>query len=296
MSKEKQIKLYRDDPDFKDLKPVPLPQTKGDPFFINYSAEIVDLFGYFFALLEKDEISERGIKVAERIIEKFTSHYTAWWYKYHILETLPYDFKRETEFINKILVENPKSYQAWHYMQWLVDKSPEFHDQIPFLKSTFIIDEKNFHAWSFSIWYAERWNQYNEVYLLALHQIKIDMRNNSAWNTRRTIGEKLNVDIEKEFNDVEDSLLQIGKNESACNFAMSLVDKKVELKDRLKSLANKMIEMKPDNFYAYRLLLYVANIDNDTSEIHHICDELIKLDTIRAPYYSLLKTGKIKFQ
>lgn len=296
MRNKKQVKLYRDDPSFSDLKPSPLPQTKGDPFFINYSEEIADLFGYFFALLEKDEISERGVKVSERVIEKFTGHYTAWGYKYHILETIPYDFNREAEFINKILITNPKSYQAWHYMQWLVDRSTEFHDQIPFLKSTFEIDEKNFHAWSFSIWYAERWNQYEEVFSLALYQIQIDMRNNSAWNTRRTIGEKLNVDIEKEFNDVEESLLKIGKNESACNFAMSLVDKKIEFKDRLKNLANKLIEMKPDNFHAYKLLLYVANLDNNKSEIDHLCDELMKLDSIRVPYYSLLKSGKIKFQ
>lgn len=296
MSDSKQTKLYRDDPSFDDLQPVALPQQKGDPFFINYSAEIADLFTYFFALLEKDEISERGIKVSERVIEKFTSHYTAWWYKYHILEKLPYDFNREAEFINNILTINPKSYQAWHYMQWLVDRADEFHDQIPFLKNTFAIDEKNFHAWSFSIWYAERWNQYEEVFSLALYQIQIDMRNNSAWNTRRTIGEKLNVDIEKEFNDVEESLLKIGKNESACNFAMSLVNKKIELKDRLKSLANKLIEKKPDNFYAYKLLLYVANLDGDKPEIDRLCDILIKLDSIRAPYYSLLKAGKIKFE
>ncbi|OHT04446.1 prenyltransferase alpha subunit [Tritrichomonas foetus] len=289
-------KFYRDDPNFADIKPLPLPQQTGDPFYINYSEEYIDLFGYFMALVNKEEISERALSVAERVINRYSNHYTAWWYKYHILETLKYDLDKELDFITNILTENPKSYQAWHYRQWLIDRATEFHDELPFLVKTFIKDSKNFHAWSYSIWYAERWNQVKEIYNLAVLQVRNDSRNNSAWNARRTLGEKLNISLESEFEAVEKSLLTVGKNESACNFAMALVDKDQTLKQKLKDLALKMIEKNNENVQALRLLIYVANLDGDAAEISSLCEKLMKLDPIRIPYYTLLKSGKIKFQ
>lgn len=296
MQKSKEKVFFRNDPEFTDITPSQMVQKRGDPFFLDLTEENIDVFGYFFALLDKDEISQRGIKVAERIIESFPSHYTAWWYKYHILEKLPYDFTSECNFIEQILKENPKSYQAWHYRQWLVDRENECPDQILFLNETFAIDAKNFHAWSFSIWYSERWNKYQDVYDLSLRQIQLDVRNNSAWNTRMTIGQKLNVDLSKEFDDAEKSFDVVGKNEAACNFLMGIVDKQPELIERLKPLAMKMIAKHQDNVQAYRLLLYIANINNNQDEINTVCDQLMKFDPIRISYYTMLKSGNLKFQ
>ena len=282
--------------DLSDLQPVPLPQKTGDPFFIDYTDEYVKLFGYFLALLQKDEKSDRGLKIANFIIKNFPTHYTAWSYKFEILEQTPYDYDSEVKFIEEIILDNPKSYQAWHYRQWLVDRCEICPDEIAFLVRVFLIDAKNFHAWNFALWYGKRWDKDNDIFLLTTLQIRNDPRNNSAWNARRTIGDRMNVDLDKEFNDAEKTLMNITKNEAACNFVMSLADKNPSLKPKIYKLGNKMLEKNSNNPQAYRLLLYVANQDNNTEEIHRLCDELMKIDPIRVPYYTLLKQGKIKFQ
>ncbi|KAH0795950.1 protein prenylyltransferase [Histomonas meleagridis] len=288
--------LYKDLPEWKDVTPLPLPQVEGDAFYINYTPEYVDLFGYFLALVEKNEISERGIQIAERVIELYPSHYTAWEYKFRILGKLSYDFDNEIRKIDTILEGSPKSYQAWHFRQWLVDKCNEVPDQIPFLKKILDIDTKNFHAWNFAIWYATRWNKANDIYNIAKAEIERDVRNNSAWNARMTIGNLIHVDPIQEFEDAVSTLKIVSKNEAVCNFAVAICEKVPSLLSRLRDVANEIIERKPENYFAYRLLLYVASKEENKEEISRLCDKLMELDPVRLPFYSLVKSGKIKYQ
>lgn len=290
-----QVALYSNDPDWADLKPLPLPQQVGDPFYIQYSKENLELFGYFLALLDKKEVSQRALSLTERVIRKFSAHHTAWWYKFYILENSHYDFDKELQFIDDRLKENPKSYQAWHYRQWLMERIDYPFDDVPNLKRNFEIDAKNFHAWSYALWYAKKWNKLQEIYDLALYEIQQDMRNNSAWSIRKTIGDILEKNPQSELEAAAESLRIISMNEAACNFAIAMVEKDPTLCSRLRDIANEMINRKPENYFARRLLLYLETKASNYEAISTICDELITLDTVRANYYQLLKERKIGF-
>jgi hypothetical protein len=184
-----------------------------------------------------------------------------------------------------------KSYQAWHYRRWLVDRLPGVSDEIPLLTATFSIDAKNFHAWTENIWYAERWNKYVEVFDVAKREVLRNCRNNSAWTVRMTLGEVLNVDPVAELSDAVASLRIVGKNEAACNFILGIVQRHPDLREKVRPLAEELIAQKPHNRFVLGLLLSVTA---EQAEIDQICDSLIELDPVRTPYYTLVKQGIIK--
>lgn len=287
--------LYRDNPEWSDLTPLPLPQSENDPYYICYNEEYKDLFGYFFAIVQKDEISKRCIQICEQVISNYPGTYTAWSMKYKCLEKLGFDYEREENILNRIYDSNPKSYQLWYYKRWLSNHATEFHDQIPFLKMVFKEDSKNFHAWSYAIQYALKWKQEEKVFELATHMINRDVRNNSAWNVRLTLGEILNVPLSEEFEDVSNILKIAQKNEAAINFAFAIVKKEPSLLKELKLLGDFLVEKNPQNPHAWHILLFVESENNNVDEISKICDKLIETDPLRVNYYTLIKDGKIKF-
>lgn len=289
--------LYKDNYKWADIEPMEVSEWDGDGFCVKYTEEYKDLFGYFHAIMKKDEISERAVEISERVIEQVPSHYTAWWYKYHVLKKLGnIDFEKENQWINGILMENPKNYQLWFYKEWLF-KRCDVVDQISFFEHMLNSDSKNFHLWSFAIFYGERWNKQAEIYQLALDEIKRDVRNNSAWNARYIVGQKLNVDVTKEFKEAAATLKEISQNEPVINFLIAMCEIDNSLIDDLLLLPDEMLKKKPDNFFAYYIKLYIeTKRNNDLEIIRKICNELLIIDPIRAPYYNLLKSGKIHFK
>jgi protein farnesyltransferase/geranylgeranyltransferase type-1 subunit alpha len=277
--------------DYSDVTPIPPPQEEGDPFFIEYTPQQATLFSLFNGLIAIPELSPRALALSEEMIEHFPSHYTAWWYKFRILEAIGYDSQNELRFINRSISTCPKLYQAWHYRRWLVDRLPEAPDEIPFLRETFVQDGKNFHAWAHALWYAERWNRRQEVFDLAKAEIARDCRNNSPWAVRRTLGLALGVDPAVEFEDTVASLRIVGKNEAACNFLFAVIQGQPELKERVRPIAEELIARSSDNQFALLLLLSVAA---DQTEFEQICNLLIGADPVRQPYYTLVKQGVIK--
>lgn len=298
MNQPKTNCLFTDDPSFADLTPLPLPQDDSDPFYVTYSEEYKDLFGYFFALLAKEEISTRALKVTNIVISEYPSHYTAWWYKFHILEKLEYDLNTELQIINAITLKTPKSYQAWHYRQWLMDRAENDNmEQFAFLKKLFDKDAKNFHAWNFAIWYAKRWDRCNEMFDFIKYEIKKDVRNNSAWNARIEIGNELNLNPINEFEDAVLELKNVTKNEAVCNFLIAMYKKDGSLLERLCEVGNELVAKSYQNIFGYRLLLFVeSRKQNNMKNIEKLCEKLMDIDPIRIPFYTLVKNGNIKYQ
>lgn len=293
-------KLYSEREEWKDIQPHPLPQKPGDAFQVTYTKEYLDLMGYFLAVLDKREVSDRAIAIASEVIDKFPAHYTAWWYKCFILEKKGYDFKNEVSIVSKLIDRSPKSYQAWQYRQFLFDRVSEDKfaeiDEVPFMKNVFANDAKNFHAWSFAIWYADRFKKYKDIYDLAVYQIQQDMRNNSAWNARKAMVDFMKSDIEAEFDAAAESLNEITKNEAAVNYAIAMVEEKPELIEKFKALGQKLYERNPKNAQALHILLWVATDEDNKEMIKKLCNELIVADPIRKPYYSLIIEGKISYK
>lgn len=72
------MSLYSLDPEWEDV--VPLPQDDGvQPLAqIAYTEEYAEAMSYLRAVMAKDEMSERVLKVTEDVIEMNPAHYTVW--------------------------------------------------------------------------------------------------------------------------------------------------------------------------------------------------------------------------
>lgn len=72
------MSLYSLDPEWEDV--VPLPQDDGvQPLAqIAYTEEYTEAMSYLRAVMAKDEVSERVLKVTEDVIEMNPAHYTVW--------------------------------------------------------------------------------------------------------------------------------------------------------------------------------------------------------------------------
>jgi protein farnesyltransferase/geranylgeranyltransferase type-1 subunit alpha len=277
--------------DYSDVIPIPPPQEDHDPFFVQYSPKHSRLFGLFNSLISGPEVSPRALALSEAVISAFPNHYTAWWYKFHILADLGYDPEIELNFVSRSISSQPKCYQAWHYRRWIVDRLPEAPDEFPLLTATFDHDPKNFHAWAYGLWYAERWDKRAEFFQLTKAEITRDCRNNSAWTIRRTIGLAIGADPAVEFEEAAASLRVVSKNEAVCNFLLAVAKGNMVLMERIRPLAEQLIAQKPDNRFALWLLLSVAK---DQPEIEQICGLLMSADPVRQPFYTMIKQGIIK--
>lgn len=72
------MSLYSLDPEWEDV--VPLPQDDGvQPLAqIAYTEEYAEAMSYLRAVMAKDEMSERVLKVTEDVIDMNPAHYTVW--------------------------------------------------------------------------------------------------------------------------------------------------------------------------------------------------------------------------
>ena len=283
-----------EDPEYSDISPLPRPKQIPGFFEVEYTKEYSELMGYFFALYQKREYSQRSLKLCNKIIEKYCTHNAAWTFKMDICKHAGYDPQTIQKELEDQIVADTKIYSAWNFYQWLIDNNKI--DPIPLLNKVFEVEPKNFHAWSFSVWYAKRWNKEKEIYDLSLQEIEKDVFNNSAWNTRRVSGDGLGLDPNSEFDSAAEILLKTPHNESIRNFLFGLCEKDPNLVPKLDDLGRKLVEMDKDNYNGYRLLLFKASLDDNKQTINSLCDELIRTDPIRVNYYNLVKSGQLKYE
>ena len=282
--------------EYADLTPLPRPKQIKGFFEIDYPDYYREMMGKFFALYEKREYSERALKYCKKVIDFFCLQYTAWSYMVEIYEHIGYKLEEVKDFIENQIIDDSKIYQAWQTYEWLLEKENGSFDPIPVLQKVFVVEPKNFHAWSFAIWYANKWDKHQAIYDLALKYISEDFYNNSAWNTRRVTGDRLGLSAESEFDDAADVLMSAGRNESARNFIFGLCEKEPTLIEKLNDLGEELRAKDPDNYNAYRILLFKASVDKNQEEIGKLCDELIRTDPIRINYYTAVKNGDLIYE
>ena len=70
---------YSHDPGWEDI--IPLPQDDGDnPLAqIAYTDEYSEAMSYLRAIMAKEEMSDRALKITEHIIKINPAHYTVWY-------------------------------------------------------------------------------------------------------------------------------------------------------------------------------------------------------------------------
>ncbi|CAB4412720.1 unnamed protein product [Rhizophagus irregularis] len=169
---------------WSDIKPVPLDDGPDPLAPIAYDAEYSEAMGYFRAISQRDERSERALKLTERIIEYNPAHYTIWHYRQQILFSLNKNLSEELDFVKEQIESNPKNYQLWHHRQVLVEKLMDASCELPFINEILNDDAKNYHAWTYRQWIIRTFNLWENELDFVNKLLDKDVRNNSAWNQR----------------------------------------------------------------------------------------------------------------
>jgi len=189
-------KPIREDEDYADLTPIPQDDGPSPVVAIRYSQKFKEAHDYFRAILHKNEVSERALKLSERIIRLNAANYTAWQFRRECIFKLKYDLAKELVFSREIAEKSPKNYQLWWHRRIVIEAhnkdestpSYDLKEEKQLLRSILVSDAKNYHAWSHYHWLLRTYKLYDdELQYLDQKLLVSDVRNNSAWNHRHFV-------------------------------------------------------------------------------------------------------------
>jgi protein farnesyltransferase/geranylgeranyltransferase type-1 subunit alpha len=241
---------------------------------INYPPEYTDLMNRFHSLHEP---SLQGLEVMAKILEDYNpAHYTVWKRRWEFLRALEYDIDAEIEWINAMLLENPKTYQIWNYRQQLISFKNDPSNELQLLNEILADDPKNYHAWSYRQWLIKKFNMLDGELDFTASLIEQDPYNNSAWNHRHFLNSLLiPIDLKDEVAYVQNIISQYPDNESPWNYYRALLPS-------ISSSDLEFVKTFTDNRFAvYTLFVWTKD--------HSYLDILSQVDPNRSSFWKELK-------
>ena len=274
---------------YSDLTPItcPVPPVCS----INYSDRFREAMGYFRALTEKNEYSERALLLTAVIIDLNSADYSAWYYRRRIIKSLPnYDIQKEYQFIEDLGDSICKNYQVWGHRQYLVGVTGDYMKELEFTNEMLEDDNKNYHCWSHRVWVCNKFNCWVGELEYTRKMIESDIRNNSAWSHRfhtykilNLLGNKEKMMEELEF--VESTFRQCSNNEAVWTYILGLFN--IQTSDEMKALfsdfVSKIVEKR--QFCCYAKICYVNIFKNTEKAIEYARELKDRLDVAHASYW-----------
>lgn len=190
--------------DYDNVEPLPLPlEDPSGPALcsIMYSDEYKEALGLLRRLLLLNELSVRAFNLSTHVIELAPAFYTAWNYRYRVVEHLVAEesklasdamapavwLNRELDWLDEFTLSNPKNYQIWSYRQALIANlhpQPALARELPITQLMVDDDSKNYHVWAHRKWACAHFADWSHERRFALTYIQRDPYNNSAWAHR----------------------------------------------------------------------------------------------------------------
>ncbi|KAI5287009.1 CAAX geranylgeranyltransferase alpha subunit [Ascosphaera aggregata] len=221
------VSKYADSPEWEDITPIP--HNNGSTYFsklqnssasvsdekiiplvsIAYPEEYAEATGYLRAVMARNEMSERALKLTEDVISLNPAHYTVWIYRAKMIDALGKDLYQELAWLNKSALKHLKNYQIWHHRQTLVSNTTQFPSlptgEQSFLMQMFAQDAKNYHVWTYRHWLVRHFKLWDDPQELRDVEFLIDddVRNNSAWSHRWTLKFGPRGEVDSGFSRVE---------------------------------------------------------------------------------------------
>ncbi|ORE13253.1 protein prenylyltransferase [Rhizopus microsporus] len=246
--------LYSENPDWKDVTPIPQDDGPNPLVPIAYSTEY--------------------------ILERNPAHYTVWNYRQDVLFALNKDLNEELDYIDEIAADQAKNYQIWHHRQVIADRLNKGDRELDFINSILEDDPKNYHGWSYRQWVVKRFNLWEKELSYTSDLIMFDIRNNSAWNYRYYIL------FERPTKPTEEEIKQEIEIYEATKTPLDTIEPFLE------ELVNSCIES-PYILSMY-IDIYEKRAKDSKAQVDQaaldMCDILAsKLDTIREKYWAYRK-------
>ncbi|KFA47902.1 hypothetical protein S40293_05132, partial [Stachybotrys chartarum IBT 40293] len=185
------------DPEWDDIVPIPLDEPEDALAKIAYPDYYAEAVSYLRAVMARNELSQRSLRLTEHVISMNPAHYTVWLYRIKIVKHRQIPISDEIEWLNEVALGNLKNYQIWHHRQLLLDYHyPSIagdesavkelaRSEIEFVTRMLDEDTKNYHVWSYRHNLVGKLGLWNIGELLSTQNlIEDDLRNNSAWSHR----------------------------------------------------------------------------------------------------------------
>jgi protein farnesyltransferase/geranylgeranyltransferase type-1 subunit alpha len=281
-----------DEPDeYDDLTPIPNPQDPDGPFGIRYTPQYDTFMSLYRALLDKQEMSPRALRIVTRLNSSTIMNATAWWYRQRILLHLGYNLESELAFLRSLLEKTPKPYQLWCHRNWLIDRCEDPPDETEFAHFVLALDEKNFHAWSYFGWYADRFSKWSWLFEITTRYIQKDSRNNSAWSARYRTVKLGGLPIDPDLEFALETLKNAPRDESICNYIRGLIalEPAPERIKRVKTVIGEICEGRVKTRTVYQLAAHIAFIEGNQEEYNRLIDQIIILDPRRTQFWTKMR-------
>ncbi|OHT07011.1 prenyltransferase alpha subunit [Tritrichomonas foetus] len=280
---------------FSDIVKIGNDQIPNSPFFIDFTSNYDHNLEILRGMITTQEKSIRGLALTEVIIMENPSDVIAWWYRTEILKTIEFDTIKELRFIDKVMEQGLKSYQAWQHRQWTITKMASPPDDLSYLFDRINEDPRNFHAWSYSIWLADFCKLQKTILDMTTFFIRREKKNASAWNARYTILTQMNDDFSQEIQFVFNFIGNDGGNESCCNYVRGIVKSRPELLQNCLEKVEEFIQKNTKDRSVYALYLHLLELSGNKEKRTEICKKLCVLDSLRKNYWTSVMNGDDRF-
>ncbi|OQR75929.1 protein farnesyltransferase/geranylgeranyltransferase type-1 subunit alpha-like [Tropilaelaps mercedesae] len=284
-------RLYRDRPEWQDVKPERIDQLSDGVLKISYTEAFKDCFGYLCAVIKSEELSERVFELTTTCADENPACYTVWVLRRKLLEHLKKDLHEEMDFMSRQIFDNQKNYQVWYHRQRLVQLLQDPSGELEFIDKILLEDAKNYHAWQYRQWLLKTFNLWDDELNFCTAMLKEDIRNNSVWNQRYFVLKNTTnfhrAVVEDELKFTLDRISQATCNESAWNYLggmLSHADKsqQVEVQKKCESMRADGVH----NIYLYATLLSIYESAGMIKEAQEIVSILRVEDIPRSSYWT----------